>query len=84
MIEQLGPISFVARQDDGLPPAFQRQPYSEAAAERTDAEVRRIVEECHRQAERLLTEHRAGLDALARALLEASLSTNTRSGRSPG
>jgi cell division protease FtsH len=71
MSEKLGPISFVARQDEGLPPAFQRQPYSEATAETIDAEVRRIVEECHRQAEALLTEHRAQLDALARALLEA-------------
>ena len=46
MSEKLGPISFVAPQDDGLPPAFQRQPYSEATAELIDAEVRRIVEEC--------------------------------------
>jgi len=71
MSETLGPISFVARPDEGLPPAFQRQPYSEATAETIDAEVRRIVEECHRQAEGLLSEHRAELDALARALLEA-------------
>jgi len=71
MSEKLGPISFVARQDEGLPPAFQRQPYSEATAETIDAEVRRIVEECHRQADRLLAEHRTELDALARALLEA-------------
>ncbi|MGH7286480.1 MAG: ATP-dependent zinc metalloprotease FtsH, partial [Myxococcota bacterium] len=71
MSEKLGPISFVAHQDEGLPPAFQRQPYSEATAETIDGEVRRIVEECHRQAERLLAEHRTQLDALARALLEA-------------
>ncbi len=31
--EQLGPISFVAAQDAGLPPAFQHQPYSEATPE---------------------------------------------------
>ena len=30
MSAKLGPISFVAPQDDGLPPAFQQQPYSEA------------------------------------------------------
>jgi cell division protease FtsH len=71
MSEKLGPISFVAPQDEGLPPAFQHQPYSEATSETIDAEVRRIVEECHHEAERLLTEHRAQLEALARALLQA-------------
>jgi len=71
MSEKLGPISFVAPKDEGLPPAFQHQPYSEATSETIDAEVRRIVEECHRQAESLLTTHRKELDALARALLEA-------------
>jgi len=71
MSEKLGPISFVAPQDEGLPPAFQHQPYSEATSETIDAEVRRIVEECYRQAETLLAAHRAELEALARALLEA-------------
>ncbi len=71
MSEKLGPISFVAPQDEGLPPAFQHQPYSEATSETIDAEVRRIVEECHRQAETLLAEHRKELDTLAKALLEA-------------
>ena len=71
MSEKLGPISFVAHQDEGLPPAFQHQPYSEVTSETIDAEVRRIVEECHRQAETLLAGHRTELDALAKALLEA-------------
>jgi cell division protease FtsH len=71
MSEKLGPISSVAPQDEGLPPAFQHQPYSEATSETIDAEVRCIVEECHREAERLLSEHRAALEALARALLQA-------------
>ncbi len=71
MSDKLGPISFVARQDEGLPPAFQQQPYSEATSELIDAEVRRIVEECHREADRLLAQHRDKLEALARALLKA-------------
>ena len=71
MSEKLGPISFVAPQDDGLPPAFQHQPYSEATSELIDAEVRRIVEESHREADRLLAEHRDELEALAEALLKA-------------
>ena len=45
MSEKLGPISFVAPRDEGLPPAFQQQPYSDATSELIDAEVRRIVEE---------------------------------------
>ncbi len=71
MSEKLGPISFVGPQDEDLPPAFQQQPYSETTSEVIDAEVRRIVEECHREAERLLSEHRDKLEALARALLNA-------------
>ena len=71
MSEKLGPISFVAPHDDGLPPAFQRQPYSEATAELIDAEVRRIVEECQGEATRLLAAHRDQLVALATALLTA-------------
>jgi len=70
MSEKLGPISFVAPQDDGLPPAFQHQPYSETTSEMIDAEVRRIVQESHREADRLLSQHRAELDALAAALLK--------------
>lgn len=71
MSEKLGPISFVAPQDEGLPAAFQHQPYSEATSELIDAEVRRIVEESHREANRLLAEQRDKLDALALALLNA-------------
>ncbi len=71
MSETLGPISFVAPQDDGLPPAFQHQPYSEATSELIDAEVRRIVEEGLREAHRLLAGHRDKLDVLAHALLSA-------------
>jgi cell division protease FtsH len=71
MSEALGPISFVAPQDDGLPPAFQQQPYSEATSVLIDSEVRRIVEESHRDADRLLAGHRGQLDALAHALLSA-------------
>jgi cell division protease FtsH len=71
MSEKLGPISFVAPHDEGLPPAFQRQPYSDATSELIDAEVRRIVEECHGEADRLLAAHRDKLEALAQALLKA-------------
>ncbi len=71
MSEKLGPISFVAPQDEGLPPAFQHQPYSDATSELIDAEVRHIVEDSHRDADRLLAAHRDKLEALAHALLKA-------------
>jgi cell division protease FtsH len=71
MSEKLGPISFVALRDEGLPPAFQHQPYSEATSELIDAEVRDIVEHSHSEADRLPAEHRDKLKALAQALLKA-------------
>jgi len=71
MSEKIGPISFLAPQEDGLPPAFQRQPYSEATSELIDDEIRRIVEQSHREADRLLGLHREQLDAIARALLDS-------------
>ena len=42
---------------------------SEGTARVIDEEVHRIIGECHREAQRLLTEHRAALDRLAEALL---------------
>jgi cell division protease FtsH len=71
MSEKLGPISFVAPEDDGLPAAFRQQPYSDATSEVIDAEVRRIVERSHAEADRLLAANREKLDALAKALLKA-------------
>ncbi|MFF2402378.1 ATP-dependent zinc metalloprotease FtsH [Streptomyces goshikiensis] len=54
-------------------PADAQSPYGLLAAPATldvvDHEMRRIVDECHADALRLLREHRPKLDALARALL---------------
>jgi cell division protease FtsH len=46
------------------------KPFSESTARLVDAEVRRIVEDAHQEARRLVAEHRDALDALVRALLE--------------
>jgi cell division protease FtsH len=46
------------------------KPYSEKTAQAIDAEVQRIIRESHKEARRLLAEHRRELDALAQALLE--------------
>jgi len=43
---------------------------SEETARLVDAEVRRIIHECHEEAKRLLGVHRGALDALVAALLE--------------
>ena len=45
------------------------KPFSEETARLIDAEVQKIINECHGEAKRLLGEHREALDALVQALL---------------
>ena len=66
MSPKVGPLNL----SDGDAGALQK-PYSEATAQLIDDEVRRIAEECLGDAEKLLTEHRSQLDALAKALLKS-------------
>jgi len=66
MSPKVGPVNF----SDGDGSMLQQRPYGEATASLIDDEIRRIAEECQVEAERLLTEHRPQLDALARALLK--------------
>jgi cell division protease FtsH len=46
------------------------RPFSESTAAAIDSEVRRIIDECHAEARRLLGTYRAQLDLLAEALVE--------------
>jgi cell division protease FtsH len=46
------------------------KPFGERTAEIVDAEVQRIIDECHEEAKTLLMQHRHRLDALVAALLE--------------
>ena len=46
------------------------KPYSEKTAEEIDAEVKRLIDEAHETAKRVLSEHRAAFEALAQLLLE--------------
>jgi cell division protease FtsH len=71
MSPAVGPMSVIpaAGSESGLLTIDPRSP-SDATRELVDAESRRIVEECHREAVRLLSEHRGQLDGLAAALLE--------------
>jgi cell division protease FtsH len=74
MGEQTGPVVYDL--SDGSP-YLSQQPhedhqrvYSEATAQRLDAEVERLMTQAHQQARSVLTEHRDALDRLAQALLQ--------------
>lgn len=71
MSELLGPIQyegnakvFIGR-DYGQRPAF-----SEQVAYEIDKEVRKLIEQAHEEAHRIINEHRAQLDVIAEKLLE--------------
>ncbi len=66
MSPRLGPINITQPGDERVSP----EQLSDETNRLLDEEVRRIVEECHREAVRLLTENRSKLDSLAQALLE--------------
>ena len=65
MSPKLGPIN-ITQPGDGEANAH----FSEETARFADEEVRRIVDECHKEAVRLLTENRSRLDSLATAVLQ--------------
>jgi cell division protease FtsH len=71
MSDAIGPVSVLPGPGDE-PRLFPGgvDGVSETTREQVDAEVRRTMEECHRVAVDTLTNHRAQLEALARALLE--------------
>jgi cell division protease FtsH len=70
MSESIGPIAVLPSDGQGpLLPGVSE--VSEATQEIVDREVRRIVDAAHAEVTRLLTEHRAKLDSLTAALLEA-------------
>ncbi|EXL03004.1 ATP-dependent zinc metalloprotease FtsH [Aquamicrobium defluvii] len=73
MSDKLGMIQLAPRQNEwtGQGGGFMGQkPYSDETAKLIDIEVGRIIQECHEDARRLLTEHRGALDALVAALIK--------------
>jgi cell division protease FtsH len=77
MSDQLGTVQLAPRENPyltgrggvyGMGFGGER-PFSEKTADAVDAEVRRIIDECHKEARRLLGAHRAQLDLLAEALV---------------
>jgi cell division protease FtsH len=72
MSERLGLVQLAPRENPylGAPNGYGAgKPFSDRTAEAIDAEVRQIIGESHAEATRLLTAHRAQLDALAAALV---------------
>src|SRR5205085_10055459 len=69
MSPKVGPLN-LGGEDGAGPLGLRDRPFSEATAALIDAEMKRIVEECLADAQRLLRENRGRLDALAEALLE--------------
>ena len=65
MSPKVGPLN-LEQPGDG---AFPGQQFSPETANLLDEEVRRIVDECHREGIRMLTENRERLDRLAEAVL---------------
>src|SRR6201993_35320 len=70
--KELGAVSYGENQDEvflGMSVARQ-QNVSEATAQKIDGEIRRLVEEGHDEARKILEEKRADLELLAKGLLE--------------
>jgi cell division protease FtsH len=73
MSDKLGMVQLAPRENRYLGGAAGYagdKPFSDETAALIDAEVQRIINECHDEAKRLLGVHRKALDALVRALLE--------------
>jgi cell division protease FtsH len=78
MSERLGSVQFAPRENPYLTgwgggyghDLGGERPFSESTAATIDAEVRRIIDECHAEAQRLLGAYRTQLDLLAEALVD--------------
>jgi cell division protease FtsH len=73
MSDKLGMVELAPRDNPylGISAGYgAARPFGEDTARLIDAEVQRIIRECHEEAKRLLRRHRQQLDALVRALLE--------------
>ena len=72
--DRLGLVQLAPRENPYLAgmPAYANgaKPFSEETARAIDEEVMKILEDSHKEAIRLLTKHRAALDALVKALLD--------------
>ena len=77
MSDELGPMVYGQKEELiflGREISEQRD-YSEAVAEKIDAETRRLVSDAHEKAKQILIEYREKLDAIAKRLLEVETIT---------
>ena len=75
MSDQIGAVQLAPRENPyltggGVYGGVGERPFSESTAAMIDAEVRKIIDECHAEAQRLLGMHRSQLDRLAEALVD--------------
>ena len=70
--EKMGPLSYGSPQQEVFlgHSVTQTQTISEATAQSIDQEVRRIVDEAYKTAQKILKKHAAQLESLAQALIE--------------
>jgi cell division protease FtsH len=70
MSTNLGPLSYVEKEESGFLGQTYHKDYSEQTAKEIDDEVRRIISTQYDRAKAVIVEHRDKLDAIAEALLE--------------
>ena len=71
MSDKVGPVYYGGSQEVFLGRDYQTQhSYSEAVASQIDAEVKRLLDEAHAKAVKILTENRKIMENMARVLLE--------------
>jgi cell division protease FtsH len=72
MSDQLGPIAYAENQEEVFlgHSVSRTQNVSEATAQKIDAEIHRIIDECYSKAKQILTDNINDLNVLARGLLE--------------
>jgi cell division protease FtsH len=72
MSDSLGPIAYAENQEEVFlgHSVSRTQNISEATAQKIDAEIHRIIDECYAKAKDILTTNLADLNLLARGLLE--------------
>jgi len=72
MSDSLGPIAYAENQEEVFlgHSVSRTQNVSESTAQKIDAEIHRIIDECYARAKQILEEHQSDLNVLARGLLE--------------
>ncbi|MBK1620799.1 cell division protein FtsH [Lamprobacter modestohalophilus] len=71
MSEAIGPVSFKYPDDQGALAMAQARKFSDATAQRVDAEIKSLIDGIEQQARQLVDDNRDRLERLARRLLEA-------------